>query len=326
LEQKKFENYISNLTEQDFDIKLKELLKNLIKLQREQDNMNSSLKSAKTSLERSIELNNAQQKLYQILLKFEMNRYSTYWNFVMGNRSFRDFEHDPLRKEMNKKINKLNKAKSQLNKLDDNVKSTLYALQKTYGNRFTLAHEQQNYSCLNNGYIDCYGNIHDEFQPYPNEGSRCYHDVKPRRKFPKYDQVKASFLRRKLRYQKAKLSLDTERELKKMTYPAANPSMDCNTYMFQGVPSYHNKRVQRKLHTLESELKEQYKQHIQAEKERHSLSRKLQLLNEQDGYHRTKTSVQKKLSDNITENVWKEKELVRNKQKINKLRQRQGYS
>jgi hypothetical protein len=236
LEQKKFENYISNLTEQDIDIKLKELLKNEIELQQEQDNMNSSLKSAKTSLERSVEMIQIQQKLYQILLEFEMNRSSTYWNFVMGNRSFRDFEHDPLHEEMNKKISKLNKAKSQLNKLDDSIKNTLYALQKTYGNRFTLAHDQQNYSCLNNGYIDCYGNIHDEYQPYPNEDSRCYHNMRPRRKIPKYDKVKASFLRRKLRYQKAKLSLDTERELKKMRYPAANSSMDSNTYMFK---TYH---------------------------------------------------------------------------------------
>jgi hypothetical protein len=95
-----------------------------------------------------------------------------------------------------------------------------------------------------------------------------------------------------------------------MQYPATNPPMNENTYMFQNVPSYHNKRVQRKLHNLETKLKEQYEQHIQAEKERHSLSRKLHLLNEKDGYHRTKNSVQKKLSDNITENVWKEKELV----------------
>jgi hypothetical protein len=192
LAQKKFENHISNLTEQDIGLKLKELLKNEIKLQREQDSMNSSLKSAKTSLECSVEMIQVQQKLYQILLEFEMNRSSTYWNYVMGNRSFREFEHDPLHEEMNKKINKLNKAKCQLEKLDSSVKNNLYTLQKTYGNRFTLAHELQNYNCLNNGYIDCYGNIHDEFQPYPNEDSRCYHNMKPRRKIPKYDQVKAT--------------------------------------------------------------------------------------------------------------------------------------
>ncbi len=68
--------------------------------------------------------------------------------------------------------------------------------------------------------------------------------------------------------------------------------------MFQNIPSYHNKRVQRKLHTLESKLKEQYEQHIHAEKERQRLSRKLHLLNEQDRYHRTKNNVEKKLSDN----------------------------
>ena len=160
--------------------------------------MHSSLKSAKTSLERSVEMIKAQQKLYQIILEFEMNRSSTYWNYVMGNRSFHDFEHDPLHEEMNKKISKLNKAKCQLNKLDGNVRSNLYALQKTYSNCFTLAHELQNYSCLNNGYIDCYGNIHNEYQPYPNEESKCYQNMTPRRKIPKYDRVKASFFVRNI--------------------------------------------------------------------------------------------------------------------------------
>jgi hypothetical protein len=111
-----------------------------------------------------------------------------------------------------------------------------------------------------------------------------------------------------------------------MRYPAAHPPMDENTYMFQDVPSYHNKRVQRKLHTLESKLKEQFECHIQSEKERQNLSRKLHLLNNQEGYNQTKSNIAKKLSENITANVWKEKELVRNKQRINKLRQRQGYS
>jgi hypothetical protein len=113
-EKKKFENYNSNLTEQDIDLKLKELLKNEVKLQKEQDNMNSSLKSAKASLECSIEVIKAQQKLYKILLEFEMNRSSTYWNYIMGDRSFRNFEHDPLHKETNQKISKLNKVKCQL--------------------------------------------------------------------------------------------------------------------------------------------------------------------------------------------------------------------
>jgi hypothetical protein len=268
----------------------------------------------------------AQQKLYQIILEFEMNRSSTYWNYVMGKRSFYDFEHDPLHEEMNKKISKLNKAKCQLNKLDGNVRSNLYALQKTYSNCFTLAHELQNYSCLNNGYIDCYGNIHNEYQPYPNEESKCYQNMTPRRKIPKYDRVKASFLRKKHRYQRAKLDLDTDRELEKMKYSNSNLPKDENTHMFQNVSSYHNKRLQRKLHSLESKLKMQFDQHIQADKERQNLSRKLHLLNEQEGYHQTKSNLAKRLSENITAYVWNEKELVRNKRKISKLRQRQGYS
>ncbi len=36
---KKLENYVSNLTEQDIELKLKELLENEIKLQEERENM-----------------------------------------------------------------------------------------------------------------------------------------------------------------------------------------------------------------------------------------------------------------------------------------------
>jgi hypothetical protein len=53
VDQKIFESYVSNLTEQDIALKQKELLKNEIKLQEEQENMISSLKYAKSSLEHS---------------------------------------------------------------------------------------------------------------------------------------------------------------------------------------------------------------------------------------------------------------------------------
>jgi len=108
------------------------------------------------------------------------------------------------------------------------------------------------------------------------------------------------------------LDLETERELERMKYNATDIPTDQKQYMFQNIPSYHNKRVQRKLHTLESELQRQFEHHIQAEKERENLSRKLHLLNKKDRYHQTKSSIAKKLNDNITTNVWKEKELVRN--------------
>jgi hypothetical protein len=77
---------------------------------------------------------------------------------------------------------------------------------------------------------------------------------------------------------------------------------------------------------MKTKLQEQFKQLLNAEKDHQNLSRKLQLLNQHDGYHQTKRNIEKKLSDNITKNIWKEKELVRNKQKISKLRQQQGYS
>lgn len=122
------------------------------------------------------------------------------------------------------------------------------------------------------------------------------------------------------------MDLETERELERMKYNATDIPTDQKQYMFQNIPSYHHKRIQRKLHTLESELQRQFEHQIQAEKERENLSRKLHLLNKKDGYHQTRSSIAKKLNDNIMTNVWKEKELVRNKQKISKLRQRQGYS
>lgn len=53
---------------------------------------------------------------------------------------------------------------------------------------------------------------------------------------------------------------------------------------------------------------------------------KINLLEQQEGYHQTKCSIARKISDNITENVQNEKEIVRSKQKLSKLRQRQGYS
>ncbi len=184
-----------------------------------------------------------------------------------------------------------------------------------------MAHEHQNYECLNYSYIDCYGNIHDEYQPYPNEDSRCYDIMISRHKIPKYNRIQTSFQGRKLCYQQAKLDLEVERKLEKMKYQTSSLPADDNHHMFQNVPSYNNKRVLRKLRAMEIKLQEQFQQHIQAEKERQSHSRKLHLVNKQDGYHRTKSNIEKKLSDNITENVWKEKELIRNKQKINKLRQ-----
>ena len=196
--------------------------------------------------------------------------------------------------------------------MDNAVKNDLYNLQKTYSNRFMLANEHWNYDCLNYCYIDCYGNIHENYQLYPSENTRCFGYEGPCHKIPNYEQVKESFRLKKFRYQQAKLDLETERELERMKYNATDIPTDQKQYMFQNIPSYHNKRVQRKLHTLESELQRQFEHHIQAEKERENLSRKLHLLNKKDRYHQTKSSIAKKLNDNITTNVWKEKELVRN--------------
>jgi hypothetical protein len=203
LKQKKFQNHVSNLTEQDLEQKLKDLLKNDIKLQEEKEGVISNLKSAKESLGRSAEIIKAQKKLYELLMEFEMNRRSTYWNSVIGRHSFHNSNINPLQEEMNKNKNKLEKAVRQLNILDHTVKENLYTLQKTYGNRFKLHHEYQNYSCLNHGYNDHYGIIHEEYQPYPSEESKCYGNILPRRKIPKYTKVQESFRRRKHRYQQA---------------------------------------------------------------------------------------------------------------------------
>ncbi len=288
--------------------------------------MISNLKHAKESLERSVEVIKAQKKLYELLMEFEMNRRSAYWNSVMGRHSFHSSNINPLQEEMNKNKNKLEKAVSQLDILDHTVKEHLYTLQKSYGHRFKLHHEHQNYSCLNHGYIDHYGTIHQEYQPYPSEESRCYGSILPRRRIPKYAKVQESFQRRKHRYQQALLDLETERELDRMKHNEPNLPMDRPPHLFHKTPSYSNKRVQRKLHTMETKLQEQFGHVLKAEKVRQHLSRKLQLLNQHDGCNQAKRNLEKKLSDNITENVWKEKELVRNKQKISKLRHRQGYS
>ncbi len=106
---------------------------------------------------------------------------------------------------------------------------------------------------------------------------------------------------------KALLDLETERELEKMQSKESSSPMDHQSYMFQDKPSYSNKRVQRKLHVMETKLQEQFKQVLSAEKDHQNLSRKLQLLNQHDGYHQTKCNIEKKLSDNITENepiIW----------------------
>jgi hypothetical protein len=106
-----------------------------------------------------------------------------------------------------------------------------------------LANEHRNYNCLNDCYIDCYGNIHENNQPYPSENTRCFKYEGPRRKIPKYEQVKESFRLKKFRYQQAKLDLETERELERMKYKATDIPVDEKQYMFQNIPSYHNKRV-----------------------------------------------------------------------------------
>lgn len=91
--------------------------------------------------------------------------------------------------------------------------------------------------------------------------------------------------------------------------------MGSNWNMFENIPSYQNKRVQQKLSALEKNLQAQYAKQIQAENDRLNLLRKLKLLEQKDGYHQTKRNITKKLSDNIMDNVWQEKELVRNKEK-----------
>jgi hypothetical protein len=96
-EKKNSENYVSNLTEQDIGLKLKELLKNEIKLHKEKKKKTSSLK------EHSVRIIQAQKRLI-----------SFYWNYVMGNRSFNDFQSIPLQEVTNKKIEEWKKAADQI--------------------------------------------------------------------------------------------------------------------------------------------------------------------------------------------------------------------
>jgi hypothetical protein len=190
----------------------------------------------------------------------------------MGCHSFHHSDINPLQEEMNKKMNKLEKAVSQLDLLDHTVKENLYTLQKSYGNRFKLHHKHQNYSCLNDGYIDHYGTIHQEYQPYPSKESTCYESVVPRRRIPKYAKVQESFQRRKNRYQQALLDLESEHESERMKYNESSLPVDHPSHMFHETPSYSNKRVQCKLHAMETKLQEQFGHVLKAEKDHQKLS------------------------------------------------------
>jgi hypothetical protein len=76
----------------------------------------------------------------------------------------------------------------------------------------------ENFSCLKDGFIDLYGDIQEHIMPYSNEASKCYNDMTPRQAISKYDEVKASFQHKKLRYQRAKLESETEREIQRTKY------------------------------------------------------------------------------------------------------------
>jgi hypothetical protein len=326
LKPSKLKNHISNLTEQDIDLKLKELLKNEIKLHQENEKVESGLKSVKVSLKRSMDLIKAQKKLYLLLLEFEMNRSSIHWNNTLGDRSFHNIEPNPLHEAINKTMNKINKATHHLCLLEDIVQGNINHLQKIHNDRHDSKRHYDNYHCLNNGFIDHYGNIHEEHQPYPNEDYKCYCCDGPCRSIPKYDRVQAYLHRQRLRYQKAKLDLETEREMDKMKHQHGNENLHCSQGLFQNIPSYHDKRTQRKINLMKAKLQEQLKQHIESKKEHKNLLRRLQLLQNREGYEQSKRNIARKINNNITESVWNEKEIIRNKQKINKLRQRQGYS
>ncbi len=181
-----------------------------------------------------------------------------------------------------------------------------------------MVYEHQNDNCLNNGYIDCYGNIHEEHQPYPNEDSRCYNYDGSHQKVPKYDKIQVSFHRKKLRYQQAKSDLETEREMQPMQYHHSDSNLHVKSSYepFKHIPSYSKKRIQCKLFNMETKLQKQYENHIKAEKEREKLLQKLTTIQQQDGFHQFKKSIAKKVSNNITENAWKEKELVRNNRNL----------
>ncbi len=65
-----------------------------------------------------------------------------------------------------------------------------------------------------------------------------------------------------------------------MKYHSNEPRSTINTdrNIFEDVPSYQNKRVQRKISILETKLQSQYSKHIQAENIRLNLMKKLNLL------------------------------------------------
>jgi hypothetical protein len=266
LKPSELKNRVSNLTEQDIDLKLEELLKNEVELHQENEKVGSGLKSVKVSLERSMDLIKAQKKLYRLLLEFEMNRSSVHWNNTLGDHSFHNYESNPLHEMINKTMNKINKATHHLCLLEDIAQGSISHLKEIHDERYDLKRHYNNYHCLNNGFIDHYGNIHEEHQPYPNESYKCYGYDGPRRSIPKYDRVQAYLHRQKLRYQKAKLELETEQEVDKIKHQQDNKNLHCSQILFQNIPSYHNKRTQRKIALMKAKLHEQLKQHSESKK------------------------------------------------------------
>jgi hypothetical protein len=86
------------------------------------------------------------------------------------------------------------------------------------------------------------------------------------------------------------------------------------------------KRLAKRISILENELKANYGLHQTNKKDRNILRKQLKLLRDKKGYDTLKDTLAKCLSDNITSNVWVEKEIARGKYKITKLQVHQGYS
>jgi hypothetical protein len=81
---KKFENYVLNLSAEEIENKMKELITNNIELLQEKSAISHNLKCVRKSLERSVTLVAVQKKLYNILKTFEILRLPTCWHKVMA--------------------------------------------------------------------------------------------------------------------------------------------------------------------------------------------------------------------------------------------------
>jgi hypothetical protein len=166
------------------------------------------------------------------------------------------------------------------------------------------------------------GVLHDNTTQNPNPLNRCHEHVLPRRSLPRNAAIERYFQRKRNLYQRIKSKVDQKR-----TNIKPNPLTREECINPDPPSRYSNsKRLYKRSIAVERELKANCDKYVTQEKRRDTLCKKLRLLRDKPGHDSLKANLAKRFNDNITNNVWLEKDIIRGRKKIDNLRAIQGYS